>query len=122
MNLVDKRTIIALSRVLDKISEKYGKHVKITMWEDESGKIHIHDKELDDFDGLGELITLLEQPLIRKIELACLKDNHIWDTVYVDIPFTTSENEIAEVAICVANGLYGEARWVVLDTKPSQCR
>ncbi len=120
----DKKTIIELRRVLDRVAEKYGGYAKITLWEDGSGEIYRQTEELQDeeevanFDGLGELMELLNAQEKRPIELACLRNTNgrTWDTVFVDIPVNTPDEKIAEVAFAVADKKFGEAMWAIYNT------
>lgn len=123
----DTQTIFELRRVLDTIAKKYGEYAKITIYEDGSGKISPQNEELCDnevfseFDGLGELMELLNLPGKRPIELACLRDTNgrTWDTVLVDIPINTPSEKISEVAFAVADKKFGKAMWTIYDTYES---
>lgn len=62
-----KADTVALRRILDKIAEKFGQYAYIELCEDGSG--FIGDKlgggsKVVEFDGLGELSTILETPLV----------------------------------------------------------
>ena len=57
---------IALRRILDKIAEKFGQYAYLQICEDGSGFIGEKlggEHKVVEFDGLGELSTILETPL-----------------------------------------------------------
>lgn len=61
-----RRDMLATRRLLDRISEKFGQYAFVELCEDGSG--FIGDKmgggsKVVEFDGLGELTTILETPL-----------------------------------------------------------
>ena len=63
---ISKSDTLALRRVLDKIAKKFGQYAYVELCEDGSG--FIGDKlgvgiRVVEFDGLGELSTILETPL-----------------------------------------------------------
>ena len=64
---ISKADTVALRRTLDKIAEKFGRYAYLELCEDGSG--FIGDKlgggcKVVEFDGLGELSTILETPLV----------------------------------------------------------
>lgn len=63
---ISNTDIIALRRTLDKIADKFGKYAYVEFCEDGSGFIgeKLGGKhKVVEFDGLGELSTILETPL-----------------------------------------------------------
>jgi len=66
---ISKTDICAIRRTLDKISDKFGKYACVFLCEDGSGFIgdklggDPRENKVVEFDGLGELATILETPL-----------------------------------------------------------
>ncbi len=63
---MDKADTCAFRRILDAIAEKFGKFAYTEIYEDGSGYICDTIKEdsiLAEFNGLGELATILEIPV-----------------------------------------------------------
>jgi hypothetical protein len=57
---ITKKYICALRRILDAVAEKFNKHAYVEIYEDGSGLIRDQIKGiLAQFDGLGELATIL---------------------------------------------------------------
>jgi hypothetical protein len=118
------KTYTELNTILDKMAKKYGGDAKITLWEDGSGKIcrRILGSEdnatLVDFDNLKELMESLDTQWTTRtkpVKLACLHDTigRTWDTMSIDIPADIPDDQIAQVAIDLANKQYGTAKWVI---------
>lgn len=73
---ISKSDTLALRRILDKISAKFGQYAYLELCEDGSG--FIGDKlgggcKVVEFDGLGELSTIMETPL-----------DDLWENINVD--------------------------------------
>lgn len=61
----------------------------------------------------GEITMLVPT---RPIELYLLREDCTWDTVVVDIPATTHESKIEEVAFAAADKKFGGAAWAIYNT------